>query len=191
MTDHAKPLFLGVYFAPGVFVGSDMRVYRAYLDHLRALTKPKTGEAHQMVRAWAIIQWRLQCLTELEQDWWLAYEQGVLAGRPSAEDTMLDMDPMDQLQVCQRAINAWDKLQRMERRLQREAARLLPLLETMMADDLASSQPASMPSAVTVMPLESLGVLDRAKASGLSDYRPMPSDRPIKPSSVVGQSRSG
>ena len=142
--------FSGLYIAPGYYMGGDRDGYRAYLKHLQGMVHPRTTEEYRLIGAWATLQWRFQCLTTTERDWWESYEVTMNAVNPVGEASMLDTDPFERLAVGFKAIRAWEKLVALEARLQRVEARLLPMMEALLAraefSPAASCSPASSQS---------------------------------------------
>ncbi len=127
----ATPVFSGIYLTPDTYLGSDRAATVAFLAHLRQLTRPATAEEHLLVREWAMIQSRLQGLQQMELDWWTSYELAMEASM--GETSVGDVDAVAQLQVCNRAIAAFERLVRLEARFKKRELQLLPLMEALLA----------------------------------------------------------
>ncbi len=131
--------FSGIFLTPDATLGVGTQTMGTFLAHLRELTKPTTQADYLLVREWALVQWRLQCVQKMEQDWWEAYELAM--DDSMGEESALTVEARDHLQVCQRAIAAFDRLTRLESRFKKREAQLLPLMEALLTGQTGSPAP--------------------------------------------------
>lgn len=134
------PHFSGIYLALEAEAIPDYETLRAFIQHLHRLTKPTTAEEHLLLREWAMIQWRLQRLAQMELDWWVAYEKAMASGMD--DGALANDNPEALLQQCSRAINAYDRLVKLEARFKKREGQLLPLIQAMLDEE---SSPVEKP----------------------------------------------
>ena len=128
--------FSGLFLTPDTWLGDgeqgQERTMGAFLAYCRQRVNPKTQADHLLVREWALIQWRLQCLAQMEEDWWHAYS--VAMDDSWGDSGELVVEPASHLQACSRAVASFERMVRLEARFKKREAQLLPLMQALMTE---------------------------------------------------------
>lgn len=162
--------FSGIYLSPEGYGGTEQASLQAFAAYLRQITKPVTQEDHLLVREWAMIQWRLQGLQQMELDWWESYERAMDA--QMGEGAVGEVDAVTLLQTCNRAIAAFERLVRLEKRFKKRELQLLPLMEGLLSD--------SGGSGTGVSPVSTSAHTSARESEGLVPQIVSPSQQPCR-----------